>query len=113
MVNLNAEFLSLIGDFECKESYDYFLLGVEYAARISAEIARSQTGPERAIRAKFHLDDDPTHCYVCDRPQDDCACDDLAPEDIALAAGYCVRAGGHDGPCNGLPRKDCAVHKSR
>ena len=37
----------------------------------------------------------------------------LAPEDIALAAGYCVRAGGHDGPCNGLPRKDCAVHKSR
>ena len=35
------------------------------------------------------------------------------PEDIALAAGYCVRACGHDGPCNGLPRKDCAVHKSR
>jgi hypothetical protein len=91
MVNLNAEFLSLIGDFECKESYDYFLLGVEYAARISAEIARSQTGPERAIRAKFHLDDDPTHCYVCDRPQDDCACDDATRLEMAEREGINAR----------------------
>ncbi len=22
-------------------------------------------------------------------------------------AGYCIRASGHDGPCNGLPRNDC------
>ena len=75
MIDLNAEFLYLLQDFECEESYDYFLLGVEYAARISAEIARSQTSAERAIRGKFHLDDDPTHCYVCDRPADDCACE--------------------------------------
>ena len=91
MRNLNAEFLTLVGDFECRESYDYFLLGVEYAARISAEIVlgsmRHYEGEDctltmrvalksinQEIRSKFQLDDDPTHCYFCDRPKDDCAC---------------------------------------
>lgn len=23
----------------------------------------------------------------------------------------CIRAGGHDGPCNGFPRKDCPISK--
>jgi hypothetical protein len=32
----------------------------------------------------------------------------LELEDVALAAGYCIRKSGHDGPCNGLPRNDCA-----
>ena len=31
----------------------------------------------------------------------------LELEDVALAAGYCIRKSGHDGPCNGLPRNDC------
>jgi hypothetical protein len=31
----------------------------------------------------------------------------LELEDVALAAGYCIRNSGHDGPCNGLPRNDC------
>ncbi len=31
----------------------------------------------------------------------------LELEDVALAAGYCIRASGHTGPCNGLPRNDC------
>ncbi len=35
----------------------------------------------------------------------------LELEDVALAAGYCIRASGHDGPCNGLPRNDCFVAK--
>lgn len=26
---------------------------------------------------------------------------------IARALGYCIRKHGHDGPCNGWPRKDC------
>lgn len=38
----------------------------------------------------------------------------LELEDIALAAGYCIRERGHDGPCNGLPRNDCfAGHPGR
>ena len=61
MIDLNAEFLYLLQDFECKESYDYFLLGVEYAARTCWEIARSQTSAERGIRDRFDLDDDPLH----------------------------------------------------
>jgi hypothetical protein len=28
-------------------------------------------------------------------------------EDVALAAGYCIRERGHAGPCNGLPRNEC------
>jgi hypothetical protein len=24
---------------------------------------------------------------------------------------YCIRNSGHDGPCNGLPRKDCLLPK--
>ncbi len=31
----------------------------------------------------------------------------LELEDVALAAGYCIRKSGHEGPCNGLPRNDC------
>lgn len=31
----------------------------------------------------------------------------LELEDVALAAGYCIRKSGHTGPCNGLPRNDC------
>lgn len=31
----------------------------------------------------------------------------LELEDIALAAGYCIRKSGHEGSCNGLPRNDC------
>jgi hypothetical protein len=31
----------------------------------------------------------------------------LELEDVALAARYCIRKSGHDGPCNGLPRNDC------
>ena len=32
-----------------------------------------------------------------------------AVEDFGLP-GICVREDGHDGPCNGLPRTDCAWH---
>lgn len=36
----------------------------------------------------------------------------LELEDVALAAGYCIRKSGHNGPCNGLPRNDCFVSNS-
>lgn len=31
-------------------------------------------------------------------------------EETELVPGRCVRSSGHDGPCNGLPRKDCLLH---
>lgn len=33
-------------------------------------------------------------------------------EDVTLATGYCIRVAGHEGPCNGLPRKDCIAKVS-
>ncbi len=37
----------------------------------------------------------------------------LELRDVALAVGYCIRAKGHDGPCNGLPRNDCSQMEQR
>jgi hypothetical protein len=37
----------------------------------------------------------------------------LELEDVALAAGYCIRRSGHEGPCNGLPRNDCFLAPSK
>lgn len=57
LLNLNAEFLSLLGNSTGKERYDAFLLGVDYAARICLELAQkvNNTDLKQQIHARFYV----------------------------------------------------------